>query len=116
MIYGAHVILYSADADADRRFLSDVLGFDSVDAGHGWLIFALPPAEAAIHPAETSGATDLYLMTNDLDAEMRSLVSKGVACSEPHTERWGRVTTFRLPGGGEVGLYQPTHASPISAP
>ena len=116
MIRGAHVILYSSDADADRNFLRDVLGLDNVDAGHGWLIFALPPAEAAVHPADASGATELYLMTNDLESEMRSLASKGVECSEPHTERWGTVTHFRLPGGGEVGLYQPSHPSPIKQP
>lgn len=112
MINGAHVILYSRDADADRAFLSEVLGFSSVDAGHGWLIFALPPAEAAIHPADAP-ACDLYLMCDDLSAEMQSLAGKGVDCSPVHEERWGVVTTFRLPGGGEVGVYEPRHPSPL---
>jgi hypothetical protein len=115
MIYGAHVILYSRDEDADRAFLRDVLGLSSVDAGHGWLIFALPPAEAAIHPADASGC-DLYLMCEDLVAEMETLKAKGVSFSDVEQARWGKVTRFRLPGGGEVGLYQPSHASPLSAP
>jgi catechol 2,3-dioxygenase-like lactoylglutathione lyase family enzyme len=113
MIFGAHVILYSRDEDADRAFLRDVLGLSSVDAGHGWLIFALPPAEAAIHPADAPSC-DLYLMCDDLPAEMESLRAKGVAFSDVEEARWGTVTRFRLPGGGEVGLYQPKHASPLT--
>ena len=112
MINGAHVILYSRDADADRAFLSDVLGFSSVDAGHGWLIFALPPAEAAIHPADAP-ACDLYLMCDDLSGEMESLAAKGVQCGAVHEERWGVVSSISLPGGGEVGLYEPRHPSPL---
>jgi catechol 2,3-dioxygenase-like lactoylglutathione lyase family enzyme len=113
MISGAHVILYSKDANADRDFLRDVLGFSSVDAGHGWLIFALPPAEAAVHPAEENGRHELYFMCDDLPAEIAELGEKGVACSEVHKERWGSITKIRLPGGGEVGLYQPTHPTAI---
>ena len=79
MIFGAHVIVYSKDADADRAFFHDVLGFRSVDAGHGWLIFALPPAEAAFHPGD-NGRHELYLMCDDLKAEMSTLAGKGVAC------------------------------------
>ena len=112
MIIGAHVILYSTDEDADRAFFRDVLGFPSVDAGHGWLIFALPPAEAAIHPADAP-ACDLYLMCDDLRAEMQALSVKGVECGAIGEARWGSVTRIRLPGGGEVGLYQPKHASPL---
>jgi catechol 2,3-dioxygenase-like lactoylglutathione lyase family enzyme len=108
MIFGAHMILFSTDADADRAFLTTVLGLDSVDAGGGWLIFRLPPAEVAVHPAERSGA-DLYLMCDDLTAEMNVLAAKGVTCSEVEEARWGSVTRFALPGGGEVGLYQPRH-------
>ena len=108
VIFGSHLIVYSTDADADRSFLAEVLGFDSVDAGGGWLIFALPPAEVAVHPAETSG-TELYLMTDDLAAEMRSLAERGVVCSEVEEARWGSVTRFSLPGGAVVGLYQPRH-------
>src|SRR3954451_20292501 len=100
MIYGAHVILLSTDPDADRAFLADVLGFEHVDAGGGWLIFGLPPAEAAIHPAESPGA-ELYFMCGDLAAEMPSLAEKGVQCGEVEEARWGSVTKIPLPGGGE---------------
>ncbi|MGO9262348.1 MAG: VOC family protein [Bryobacteraceae bacterium] len=109
MIFGAHVIVYSQDAEADRAFLRDVLGLSSVDAGHGWLIFALPPSEVAVHPAEENGRHELYLMCDDLKAEITALGKKGVRCSEVHKERWGSITRIRLPGGGAVGLYQPTH-------
>jgi catechol 2,3-dioxygenase-like lactoylglutathione lyase family enzyme len=112
MINGAHVILYSKDADADRAFLKDVLGFRHVDVGHGWLIFALPEAEAAVHPADGSEKHELYLMTDDLDAEIATLKARGVACDEPQAQGWGRLTRIRLPGGGALGLYQPRHARP----
>jgi catechol 2,3-dioxygenase-like lactoylglutathione lyase family enzyme len=114
MIFGAHVIVYSADADADRAFLRDVLGLANVDAGHGWLIFALPPAEVAVHPAETNGKHELYFMCDDLKAEMSDLKKKGVTCSDVEEARWGSITRMRLPGGGEVGLYQPKHPSPLA--
>jgi len=109
MIFGAHVIVYSKDAEADRAFFRDVLGFPSVDAGHGWLIFALPPSEAAFHPAETNDRHELYLMCGDLKAEITALAAKGVPCSEVHEERWGSITKLPLPGGGQIGLYQPKH-------
>ncbi len=109
MIFGSHVVVYSKDAEADRAFLSDVLGLRSVDAGHGWLIFALPPAETAVHPAEESGRHELYFLCNDLSAEIAALAKKNVACSEVHEARWGSITKMRLPGGGEIGLYQPKH-------
>jgi len=112
VIFGAHVIVYSEDADADRAFFSDLLGLPSVDAGHGWLIFALPPAEAALHPADAS-STELYLMGDDLQAEMRALGDLGVLCSEVEEARWGSVTKIRLPGGGDVGLYQPRHPTAV---
>ncbi len=118
MISGSHVILYSADADADRAFFRDVLGFKSVDAGHGWLIFALPPAEAAFHPEdrnyETNPRHELYLMCDDLNAEIASLAAKGVKFSKVHEERWGSITRVRLPSGGELGLYQPKHPTAIA--
>src|SRR5271166_5368568 len=98
MIFGAHFILYSKAAEADRRFLRDVLGFPSVDAGHGWLIFALPPGEIAVHPAEENGKHELYFMCDDLKAEMVALAAKGVRCSEVHKERWGSITRIGLPG------------------
>ena len=113
MIFGAHVIVYSEDAAADRAFFQEVLGFSSVDAGHGWLIFALPAAELAVHPEERAGAHELYLMTDDLEAEMAALGAKGVEFSNVEEARWGSVTKIRLPGGGHVGLYQPKHPSPL---
>ncbi len=119
MINGAHFLLYSKDPDADRTFLRDVLEFRSVDAGGGWLIFALPPAEIAVHPIEDDAppqnadgqvvGASLYLMCDDLDSTMKSLESRNVLCSEVNEAPWGIVTTFRLPSGGEIGLYQPTH-------
>jgi len=109
MIIGAHVIVYSKDAEADRAFFRDILGFKSVDAGHGWLIFALPPAEAAFHPDEANDRHELYLMCDDLKAEMSALKKKDVECSDVHNERWGSITKIKLPGGGRVGLYQPKH-------
>ena len=114
MIFGAHVIVYSKDAEADRAFLRDVLEFKHVDAGHGWLIFALPPAEVAVHPAETNGAHELYFLCEDLTAEMETLAEKGVHCSEVQEQRWGSITKMQLPGGGEVGLYQPRHKTALS--
>lgn len=116
MISGAHVIIYSKDAEADRVFFRDVLGFASVDAGHGWLIFALPPAEAAFHPAEENDRHELYFMCDDLKAEMRSLAGKNVACSPVQQERWGSITKIKLPGGGEIGLYQPKHPTAFNLP
>ena len=113
MIFGAHVILYSKDAEADRGFLRDVLGFSSVDAGHGWLIFALPPAEVAVHPGEDNGQHQLYLMCNDLEAEISTLAAKGVRCSEVQNERWGSIVRLALPGGGELGIYQPKHPTAL---
>jgi catechol 2,3-dioxygenase-like lactoylglutathione lyase family enzyme len=113
VITGAHVILYSKDAEADRAFLRDVLAFQFVDAGHGWLIFALPPTEAAVHPSEEGDACELYLMCSDLKAEMALLAKKGVGCSAPQEARWGSVTSVRLPGGGRVGLYQPRHLTAV---
>src|SRR5437899_11283197 len=111
MISGAHVIVHSKDAEADRAFFRDVLGFKSVDAGHGWLIFALPPAEAAFHPSDENGVHELYLMCDDLKAEMSSLAKKDVKCSEVQETQWGSITKMRLPGGGEVHLYQPKHST-----
>ena len=111
MISGAHVIVYSKNAEADRAFFRDVLGFKSVDAGDGWLIFALPPAEAAFHPADKNGVHELYLMCDDLKAEMTSLAKKKVKCSKVQQAPWGAMTKLKLPGGGWVHLYQPRHAT-----
>jgi catechol 2,3-dioxygenase-like lactoylglutathione lyase family enzyme len=114
MIFGAHVIIYSKDPAADRAFFRDVLGFSSVDAGDDWLIFALPPAEVAIHPADESGEHELYLMSDDLSADMAALAEKNVRCSKVDDARWGSGTRIQLPGGGEIGLYQPRHPSPLA--
>lgn len=109
MIFGAHMIVYSKDAEADRAFFRDVLGFASVDAGHGWLIFALPPAEVACHPSDENDEHELYFMCDDLKAEMAALAERGVHCSDVMEAPWGSVTRMPLPGGGQIGLYQPKH-------
>jgi catechol 2,3-dioxygenase-like lactoylglutathione lyase family enzyme len=124
MITGIHILLNSEKAEADRAFFRDVLGFHSVDAGHGWLIFAVPPAEAAIHPVETKRSCEpndgrsllgavVYLMCDDLGAEIKQLSAKQVTCSPVETQRWGITTTIRLPSGGGLGLYQPRHPTAI---
>src|SRR5213592_3753793 len=112
MIFGAHVIVSSNDATADRAFFRDVLGFSSVDAGHDWLISALPPAEMAVHPAEGTSGHELYLMSDDLNADMAALKVKDVQCSEIEEVRWGSLTRIQLPGGGVLKLYQAKHPSP----
>src|SRR2546427_13204994 len=105
MISGAHVIVYSKNAEADRAFFRDVLGLKSVDAGHGWLIFALPPAEAAFHPSDGHGAHELSFMCADLQAETPSLGKKNIKCSEVSEARWGSITKVRLPAGGQAGRH-----------
>jgi len=123
MIFGAHVLFYSQDAEADRAFFSDVLGLRSVDVGHGWLIFALPPTEAAIHPADRDfsqthagqqllGAV-LYLMCDDLKAQIASLKQQNVQCTEIQEAPWGSSTTIPLPSGRAIGLYQPRHETAL---
>ena len=113
MIIGLHALIYSADPEADRAFLRDKLGFKHVDAGHGWLIFAMPPAELAVHPAEEP-AHELYLMCDDLDATLASLGEQGVELpGEPVQARFGRLARIRLPGGGELGIYQPSHPTAL---
>jgi len=111
MISGAHVIVYSRDAGGDRAFFRDVLGFDSIDAGGGWLIFALPPAEVAVHSDDRGGRHELYLTCEDIDATAADLQRLGANVSMPVEEvRWGRLVKVQLPGGGELGVYQPKHA------
>ena len=123
MITGAHVLIFSKDPEADRAFFRDVLKFPAVDEGEGWLIFALPPAEVAFHPAngesirphagqDLAGAV-LFLMCDDLSVFVRSLEAQGVCCGAIRREAWGMKTTVRLPSGGEIGLYQPTHPTAI---
>jgi catechol 2,3-dioxygenase-like lactoylglutathione lyase family enzyme len=113
MISGAHVVVYSKSPEADRAFFRDVLGFKSVDAGHGWLIFALPPAEVAFHPSDENGVHELFFMCDDLKGEMASLARKDVKCSKVEEARWGSITKMVLPSGGKVGLYQPKHPTAL---
>ena len=123
MITGAHILLYSSDPEADRAFFREVLGFRSVDAGHGWLIFELPRAEAALHPTDTDPAPDdaehamlhahFYLMCDDLQSFIKSLAAKNVTCTAIEKAPWGIKTTIRLPSGGQIGLYQPTHPTAL---
>jgi len=114
MIRGAHLVLYSRNAQADRAFFRDVLDYPFVDAGHDWLIFALPPAELAIHPAEANDGHELYLMCDDVQAFVAQMSAREVVCSQLHRERWGLITHLTLPGGGGLGVYEPTHPSPLN--
>jgi uncharacterized glyoxalase superfamily protein PhnB len=110
MINGAHAILYSDDADATRTALAKVLGTRSVNVGGGWLILALPPAEVAVHPATEGGRVELYLMTDDVAATLAALQAEGVEIARPISDQgWGLLTAITLPGGVELGLYQPQH-------
>lgn len=116
-ISGAHMIVYSANADADRAFLRDALGFPHVDVGQGWLIFALPASEIAIHPADASGEHEIYLMVDDVNDFVANMSERGVRCTEPRDQGWGVLTSLSLPGGGALGIYEPRHARPAwSAP
>ena len=116
LVTGAHAILYSLDADRDRAFFRDVLALPSVDAGEGWLIFGLPPAEVAVHPGGENGRHELYLLTKDVDAFVTAMNERGLACSEPRTLAWGAITYLTLPGGGKLGVYEPHHPQPKLAP
>lgn len=124
MLIGAHVLLYSENPEADRAFFRDVLGFPFVDIGQGWLIFRLPPGELAVHP--TNGekhelahaghpmlGASLYLMCDDLAAQIKLLKTRKVVCTEVEEEDWGIRTTIKLPSGSEIGLYQPTHPTAL---
>lgn len=114
MIIGSHVIVFSRDPEADRAFFADVLEQPNVDAGRGWLIFKLPPAELAIHPSDGPAGHELYFTCDDVEGTMRDLRAKGVEFTQDISEeRWGRLTRFRLPGGGEVGMYEPRHPRAI---
>lgn len=115
MITGVHATLFTADADGLRAFFRDVLGFTSVDAGGGWLIFALPPAELAAHPSDEDSRHELYLMCDDIEATVEELKNKGVELTRPISdEGFGLMTSLKLPGGGELGLYEPRHPTPHS--
>jgi hypothetical protein len=123
MITGVHVLFHSHNSEADRAFFRDVLEFPALDIGRGWLLFGLPPAEAAVHPADATADaipaerhdihTVVYLMCDDVRGVIATLAAKQVVCGELHEERWGIRTTIRLPSGGEIGLYQPTHPTAL---
>ena len=112
MITGAHAMIFSKDAQADRAFLRDVLGLRCIDSGGGWLIFAFPEAELGVHDSDENDVHQLYLMTDGLDAEIERITSLGGQCSDPAAQGWGRSTNITLPGGGKLGLYEPRHARP----
>jgi len=114
MIHGAHVIIYSKNSEADRAFFRDVLEYKSVDAGHGWLIFALPPAEVAVHPSGENDVHELFLMCDDVRAFIAKMEAKMVECSPVDEQRWGSITRLTLPGGGKLGVYQPKHPSALT--
>ena len=112
MISGAHVVIFSRDADADRAFFRDILGLADVDAGEGWLIFALPPSEVAVHPAENNDVHELYLICEDIEAFVAQMTDLGIHTSAVATQLWGLLTHITLPGGGRLGVYEPRHMQP----
>ena len=109
MITGVHALIFTKDAEADRAFFRDVLGYKYVDTGGGWLIFKLPPSELAFHPADESGLTEFYLMCDDVEGEIARLTGLGHECDPIREEMWGRLTRVTLPGGGKLSIYQPKH-------
>ena len=112
MITGAHTLIFSTDPEADRRFFRDVLGLPNVDVGDGWLIFGLPPAEVAVHPSDRNNVHELYLICDDIAAFIAHVAQSGIACSPIEDHPWGLLTRLGLPGGGQLGVYQPRHARP----
>ena len=112
LISGAHAVIFSSDPVADRVFFRDVLELPNVDVGNGWLIFGLPPSELAVHPTESSGRHELYLMVENVTAFVDKMMDRGVRCDEVTDEGWGLLTSVSLPGGGTVGVYQPRHERP----
>ncbi len=112
MIIGAHSIIYSKDSEADRAFFLDVLKLTNVDVGHGWLIFGLPPAEVAVHPADGIEKHEFYLMCDDVEAFAAGMNKRGITCSPVQSMGWGALTQLTLPGGSKLGVYQPRHARP----
>jgi hypothetical protein len=112
MITGAHSIIYSSDAEADKDFFKNILKFPNVDVGHGWLIFGLPPSEIAVHPAAENGLHEFYLLCDDINLFVKEMAEHSVVCSAIQEQRWGSVTALTLPGGGKLGVYEPKHARP----
>ncbi len=113
MITGAHSIIYSSDAEADMDFFKNILKFPHVDVGRGWLIFALPPSEIAVHPSDSNDRYDFYLMCDDINAFITEMAGHSIICGAIDSQRWGLITSLTLPGGGRLGVYEPTHARPV---
>jgi catechol 2,3-dioxygenase-like lactoylglutathione lyase family enzyme len=114
LITATHVVIHTKDPEADRAFFRDVFKFDSIDAGHGWMIFAMPPLETAFHGSEKNDQHELYFMCDDIVATLKDLKSKNVTVSDVNEQRWGKLATFTLPGGGKIGVYEPKHPSPLT--
>lgn len=112
MITGAHSIIYSSDSQADMDFFKNILKFPHVNIGHGWLIFGLPPSEIAIHPSTESGLHEFYLLCDDINSFVKEMSEHKIICSTIETQRWGLITYLTLPGGGKLGVYEPTHPRP----
>ena len=112
MITGAHSIIYSTDAEADRAFLRDVLKLTHVDVGDGWLIFGLPPAEVAVHPSQKNDVHEFYFMCDDIEAFVAEMTRREIGCEPIQDQGYGLFTELKLPGGGKIGVYQPRHARP----
>lgn len=112
MITGAHSIIYSTDAEADRDFFKNILRFPNVDVGQGWLIFGLPPSEIAVHPAEENGLHEFYLLCDDIHSFVEEMKKHKVECSPINHQRWGDISHIILPGGGKLGVYEPKHVRP----
>jgi hypothetical protein len=112
MITGAHSIIYSKDAEADRVFLRDVLKLTHVDVGQGWLIFGLPPSEVAVHPSKENGVHEFYFICKDVNAFVTEMKNAGIECTPLQNQGWGVLTQVTLPGGGKIGVYEPRHARP----
>jgi len=115
MLIGSHTIIQSKDADADKAFLRDVLGLPNIDSGGGWLIFALPPSEVAVHPSAKNGVHEFYLICDDIEAFAAHMKKQRVPCSPIQEQRWGRLVQITLPGGGKLGVYEALHQRPEAA-
>lgn len=115
MVNAVHAVVYAQEAEATRAFFRDVLNLPAVDAGRGWLIFALPPVELGVHPADAGGKHELYLMCDDVERTVEELKARGVEFTKPVKDAgFGLLTYLKIPGAGEIGLYEPKHASPLA--
>lgn len=113
MITGQHTIIYTSDADADRAFFRDVLDFPATDAGDGWLIFRMPPAELAFHPTDGASTHEVYLICDNVEATIKDVQAKGVECTPVSDQGWGLMTSIKMPSGAEIGVYEPRHPTAI---